>query len=442
MKFELRTIDGKPNTFYFTTKLSKNIKILENGFLRANNVIMGRTGTQQYTSQELGVTRGGEKTFIINVNRHEEDVFHEETLKSIEGKPLTVKHPRDEKGNLVNVTSKNVNEHRVGYILNVRREGNNIVGDIIVENEDVINLIVNKDMRELSLGYTSVYELDGDRDLKQTNIIVNHLALVEKGRAGNAMIVDEANQEINERGGLSLNKESFGDKILKIFGIRNIEFEEDFVADADLENKEKEKVKDEQKNDEIKTKDKDNDTKEVKDGVEEKYKDTEDEEEKDKDKETVEDEKEKEVETKDSALSVETNDNNIENNEGEGNIMTLEKALKQIAELEPLKGTEAYDKAIATIDSEMVEAGLGSIIKPVVEDDTVEIFNDVKPTTIETGDENEVKFSSSDFINGVSAIYGQYTPKALNQHSRNTVDRAIRIQELGSIKPHELIKRA
>lgn len=440
MNFELRTIDGKPNIFYFTTKLSENIEILENGFLRANNVIMGRTGTQQYTSQELGVTRGGEKTFIINVNRHEEDVFHEETLKSIEGKPLTVKHPRDEKGNLVNVTSKNVNEHRVGYILNVRREGNNIVGDIIVENEKVINLIVNKDMRELSLGYTSVYELDGDRDLKQTNIIVNHLALVEKGRAGNAMIVDEANQEINERGGLSLNKESFGDKILKIFGIRNIEFEEDFVADADLENKEKEKVKDEQKNDEIKTKDKDKDTKEAKveDGVEVKDKDTEDEK-KDKDKETVEDKKE--VETEDGALSVETNDNNIENNEGEGNIMTLEKALKQIAELEPLKGTEAYDKAIATIDSAMVEAGLGSIIKPVVVNDTVEIFNDVKPTTLETGDE-VVKFSSKDFINGVSAIYDQFTPKALNQHSRNTVDRAIRIQDLGSIEPTELIKKA
>lgn len=438
MNFELRTIDGKPTNFYVTAKLSENIEILENGFLRANNVIMGRTGPQQYTSRELGVTKGGEKTFIINVNRHEEDVFHEDTLKSIEGKRVTLGHPKDENGNLINVTSKNYDKYGVGYILNVRRDGNNIVGDIIVENEDVINLIVNKDVRELSLGYTSVYELDGDRDLKQTNIIVNHLALVEKGRAGNAMIVDEANQEINERGGLSLKKESFGDKILKIFGIRNIEFEEDFVADADLENKEEEKLEDEQKNYEIKTKDKDTKEAKVEDGVEVKDKYTEDEK-KDKDKETVEDKKE--VETEDGALSVETNDNNIENNEGEGNIMTLEKALKQIAELEPLKGTEAYDKAIATIDSAMVEAGLGSIIKPVG-NDKVEIFDTVKPTTIETNDSVEVKFSSNDFINGVSAIYDEYTPKALDKVSRNTQDRAFRIKQLSSIEERELIKRA
>ena len=69
MKLELKTFDGKNNTFYFTTTISDNLELLENGTLRCNNVIMGRTGVQQYTSRELGLSKQiGDR--VINVNRH------------------------------------------------------------------------------------------------------------------------------------------------------------------------------------------------------------------------------------------------------------------------------------------------------------------------------------------------------------------------------------
>jgi len=408
MKLELKTFDGKNNTFYFTTTISDNLELLENGTLRCNNVIMGRTGVQQYTSRELGLSKQiGDR--VINVNRHEEDVFHEETLKSIEGKPITLGHPKDENGQPINVTSKNIDIYRVGNILNVRRVGDNIVGDIIIDNEEIINQIINKDVRELSLGYSSVYEVDGDDALKQTKIIVNHLALVERGRAGNAMIVDEANENI-EKGELPLKKETFVERFLRIFGIKDATFADEVVEDnenqEDEPKEEDKKVKEKVANDEN-----ENEVKEKQDD---------------------ENENNKEAETTNVELKAQET-----NGKGEDNSMTLDEALKKIAEIEPLKGTEAYDVAMKTIDSEMVEAGLGSIL---IQTKKVEIFNDITPKKEETRDGQKV-FTGKDFIGGIQSIYNEYTPKALNKHSRNTVDRAFRIKELGSIDAQDLIKR-
>ena len=410
MELKLKTFDGKNNTFYFTTTISDNLELLENGTLRCNNVIMGRSGVQQYTSKELGLSKQvGDR--IINVNRYEEDVFHEETLKSIEGKPITLGHPKDDKGQPINVTSKNIDKHRVGNILNVRRVGDNIVGDIIIDNEEIINQIINKDIRELSLGYTSVYQVDGDDALKQTEIIVNHLALVERGRAGNAMIVDEANEKISDRGGKPLKKETFGERFLRVFGIKEATFADEVVADEENQEQENQEKPKEEEKEKVADNENQNEVKEKQDD------------------ENVNDKEPKT--TKDELEAQKTN------GKGEDNSMTLDKALKKIAEIEPLKGTEAYDLAMKTIDSEMVEAGLGSIL---IQTKKVEIFNDITPKKEETRDEQK-SFAGKDFIGGIQSIYNEYTPKALNKHSRNTVDRAIRVKELGSIDAQDLIKR-
>ena len=72
----------------------------------------------------------------------------------------------------------------------------------------------------MSLGYDTRYELDGENELKQ----INHLALVERGRAGNARIVDEMNQERKERG--TFGKTSFI-KVLKGLGIKKAVLDDD-----------------------------------------------------------------------------------------------------------------------------------------------------------------------------------------------------------------------
>ena len=222
------------------------------------------------------------------------------------------------------------------------------------------------------------------------------------------MIVDEANENI-EKGELPLKKETFGERFLRIFGIKDATFADEVVEDnenqEDEPKEEDKKVKEKVANDEN-----ENEVKEKQDD---------------------ENENNKEAETTNVELEAQKT-----NGKGEDNSMTLDEALKKIAEIEPLKGTEAYDVAMKTIDSEMVEAGLGSIL---IQTKKVEIFNDITPKKEETRDEQK-SFAGKDFIGGIQSIYNELQ-KALNKHSRNTVDRAIRIKELGSIDEQDLIKR-
>jgi len=464
MKWTFNTFDENNNqSFYFTTKISNNIEVLENGYLRCNNVVMGRTGPQQYTTRELGIKTSDGKDYIVNVNRYEEDVFHPDTLKSIEGKPVTDGHPRDEDGNLVNVTSENVDKYRIGYILNVRREGTKIVGDIIIEKKSVADEIINKGKKELSLGYTPVYELDGDESLKQTKIVVNHLAWVKKGRAGNAMIVDEANQDLLKRGEDSLKKESIFTKLLRGLGIKKLTLDDDSELDINDEDDEivvKENVDETPKVEEQKTADeslnKDVETstdKKEEEGIKEEIPkvqvvgdDT------STIRKTVTEEhidgeyyeEHKKVEVVETITSHSKTDEEIEEEKKkkENTVMlTLDEALKKIADLEPLKGTDAYKKAIATVDSEMVESGLGSILTSD-SGEKFEIFGGTIPKKGQVADESPAQFKAKDFVNGIAAVYAQYSPKALDKVSRNTVDRAMRIRELGEIDALDLIKRA
>ena len=411
----IKTLDSKAKQFYFTTELSNNKEILENGFLRCNNVIMGRIGPQQYTTQELNIQTSDGRVHVINVNRYEEDVFHPETLKSMEGKTITIGHPKTDDGQIQFVSAENVDDLEVGYILNVRREGDNLVGDIIINNQEAIDMIVNKDIKELSLGYDTIYELDGENELKQTQIVVNHLALVERGRAWNARIVDEMNQEIKEKGVQPLEKQSFISKVLKGLGIKKAVLDDDTEVSTYEDDKETE---DEEPKEEYLEKESSN--------------------------ETLDDFKKEtnvlEVETLDTNKEKETTNENVEEKkekeEVEDNMLTLDHALEKIAKLEPLKGTEAYDVAMKAIDEEMVAAGLGSLAKKQA---TVDIFGSVEPKN-KTTDSQETKFKANDFLNGISAVYKQFTPKELDKFNLTTVDRGMKIRELSSVDARDLIK--
>lgn len=428
----IKTIDGEVKQFYFTTKLSNNIEVLENGFLRCNNVIMGRTGTQQYTTRELNIQTSDGKVHVININRYEEDVFHPETLKSMEGKTVTIGHPKDEKGQIQFVSADNVDDLEVGYILNVRRDGNNVVGDIIINNQEAIDMIINKDIKELSLGYDTKYELDGEEALKQTQIVINHLALVERGRAGNARIVDEKNQNIEEQGVKTLEKESFITKVLKGLGIKKATLDDDTEVSVEEEEKvedeeepKKEHLKEDKEKEEGSTKAED-DFKNERVSVS---------------VETLETEYETETtvtETKQTTIHKDKDEEVEEENkekEEVRNVMTLDEALKKIADLSPLKGTEAYEMAIKTIDEEMVNAGLGSIIK---KETKVEIFGSIEPKNQTVTDSKEIKFKANDFLNGIQAVYNQFTPKELDKFNLATVDRRMKIKELSSVDARDL----
>jgi hypothetical protein len=116
-----------------------------------------------------------------------------DSLASIRGKPITQLHHGL-------VTSANYfNSHPVGTVISDgRQDGNNIRADVVIYS-------LNTDDRELSLGYeTELEETPGvtpegeHYDAIQRNIRYNHLAIVPRGRAGNARLNMDGNQSIEE----------------------------------------------------------------------------------------------------------------------------------------------------------------------------------------------------------------------------------------------------
>ena len=176
--------------YRYRTYLSDNIYRDQNNFLVCSNCTFGRTGIQKYGAKELGLK---DKSGIIEVHRHEKDVFDEESIASLEGRPFTLGHVYEKDG----VTIDNYKKYAKGSCYNIRREDNNVVGDIIVTDKAVADLIEKGKLRELSLGYSQKLAYDSEKDeYSFIDIVYNHLALVEKGRAGNAMIFDSMEEEM------------------------------------------------------------------------------------------------------------------------------------------------------------------------------------------------------------------------------------------------------
>lgn len=180
-------IDGK-GTFYQRVQLSDNIeKEAETGYLYCKNAILGHVGEQAYNGFEIGLT----DQKVVYIKREPQDVFDEASLQSIKGKPVTLGHPD------VMVNSKNFKDHVVGFIDEVWRDGDNLVGVIVIQDEQAIEKVEKGELKDLSLGYTARLIKDEDGKFKQTEIVVNHLAIVAEGRAKNARIMDEKTVDEN-----------------------------------------------------------------------------------------------------------------------------------------------------------------------------------------------------------------------------------------------------
>jgi hypothetical protein len=154
------------------------------GFLR-DSPILTRVGVFPYKRQD-GTTR-----YEL---RPPDEVFHADTLASLQGIPITDGHP-----GLVN--ARNAKQHTVGAVLSEgRQDGQNTVGDVVVH--DTSPIAAGK--KDLSCGYTLTLDetpgnWNGQRyDAVQRNIRYNHLALVRAGRAGNARLnLDAADADLS-----------------------------------------------------------------------------------------------------------------------------------------------------------------------------------------------------------------------------------------------------
>lgn len=170
---------------YYGSRISDNITRMPNGCLICMNVPIARTGTYQYLREELGLDGSG----IVTVYREPEEVFDTKAIASFNGVAFTDTHPA------CDVTADNWAIYSKGEIQDVRRgkgeQENFLVADILVRDPIVINEIESGAKREISAGYECEY-VERDGKVYQTNIRGNHVALVQCGRAGNQVRINDA----------------------------------------------------------------------------------------------------------------------------------------------------------------------------------------------------------------------------------------------------------
>ena len=170
---------------YYGSKLSEHMTKTPDGFLICHSVPIGRLGVQEYLGQEIGMSYGQR----YQVERSEAEVFNTAAMASFEGKPFTNEHPPEE------VTPDNASRYIKGAVKDVHRgqgeQEDLLLADIIVYDQQVIEQI-EQGKREVSCGYECLYEPTGDREYKQTHIVGNHVALVQKGRAGARVAIKDA----------------------------------------------------------------------------------------------------------------------------------------------------------------------------------------------------------------------------------------------------------
>lgn len=172
---------------YYGYTISPNQIETGEGFLICKNVPIARTGTQEYLGREIGL-EGQEAERVVTVRRDGAEVFSEAALASFEGKPVTNDHPPELIG------PDDVKMYEMGHAQNVRHGADEwedfVIADLHIHDRELISAIQGG-KREISCGYECEYADNGDGTYSQKNIRGNHVAVVDRGRAGKrAAILD------------------------------------------------------------------------------------------------------------------------------------------------------------------------------------------------------------------------------------------------------------
>lgn len=182
----------------------------------------GRAGIYDYIGREIdpkGEHFAADQ--VVKVYRPESEVFAKDSVHSFLLKPITDDHPGQP------ITADNWQANAKGVNAGALRDGEFLAFDLVLMDAGLIDA-VQKGKRELSNGYASEISVedgetdDGEHyDAVQRLIRGNHIAVVDKGRAGpqcrigDAALCDAATVDLLERllgDGQTYAGENFGDK--------------------------------------------------------------------------------------------------------------------------------------------------------------------------------------------------------------------------------------
>ena len=157
------------------------------GFLRADG-LCARAGVYKYPElDKRGNPTGGIRLEL----RPQEEVFSARSLATYEGAPMTNGHPKGGE-----VTRDNAKLVKVGTVMGpgTRVDGDWVAVPLQLEDGRSIDDVEKRNRRQLSPGYRidleeapGVHPVYGPYHAVQRNIRVNHLALVDSARGGEAL---------------------------------------------------------------------------------------------------------------------------------------------------------------------------------------------------------------------------------------------------------------
>lgn len=153
---------------------------------------VARTGLYDYAGYEVDPENkhGLRDKAVVKVFRPGDEVFNRESIHSFIGKPITNDHPRE------GVTADNWRDHARGTIMGAVRDGEHVAFDLLLTDKEAI-AAVDSGKRELSNGYATDLDFTPGThggiayDAVQRSIRGNHVALVDRGRAGSSCAIKD-----------------------------------------------------------------------------------------------------------------------------------------------------------------------------------------------------------------------------------------------------------
>lgn len=180
-----KTVDR--SNIYTSGQIGRTREITPEGYLLCRDVRLARTGILIYGDGEVPVKP--DNTGLIQIYRGEDVLFSPTTISSGEGKPVTNDHPDDW------VSPENWKIFSGGSGHNIHRgEGEDaeyLMGDLLVMDKEAIDAVMAGKV-EISLGYDAEYTEVSPGKGVQSNIVINHIALVDKGRCGSRCSIGDS----------------------------------------------------------------------------------------------------------------------------------------------------------------------------------------------------------------------------------------------------------
>jgi hypothetical protein len=180
------------NDMYLELDDGAQVKDTQDGYMTAVPRV-ARTGIQLYRGSELGV----KDKDVVRIFRDESEVFAKDSLVSFAGKPFTDNHPP------VMVNAKNWRKYSAGDAGDeILRDGEFVRVPMMLRDANTIAK-VKKGKVQLSVGYgcnidwTPGTSPQGEAyDGRQTDIRVNHIAVVDAARGGDKLSIGDGGQEV------------------------------------------------------------------------------------------------------------------------------------------------------------------------------------------------------------------------------------------------------